>query len=244
MRASYVWRMDDVTPGMNWRRFWRFLDLFRRCGVVPLVGVVPDNRDPALGVEPDNPEFWQVLRELTREGAIESAQHGYRHEDVTDGRRGAPSEFAGLAYPEQAEKIRRGRERLRREGIATDIWMAPFHSFDAATLAALVGQGFRFVSDGSGLYPVEDQGLVFVPQQLWRPRRMPFGVFTVCLHTNSVDDALYDAIERFLKSGARSVRFTDAARMIGRSATARAANVGFAVAWRLLMRLKRSRGAR
>src|SRR2546430_1019667 len=103
-------------------------------------------------------QLWQTLRELGKERAVEFAQHGHQHLRVPGT---SPSEFKGLPLDEQAEKIRRGQEVLRREGIATPIWMAPYHSFDRATLQALVQRGFRFVSDGNGLYPVEQGGLVF-----------------------------------------------------------------------------------
>jgi predicted deacetylase len=240
--ARYVWRIDDVTPGMERARFQAFIDLFRRRGVVPLLGVVPENRDPDLCREPDDPRFWQTLRNLGEGGAVEFAQHGHQHLSVT--RRVAPSEFAGLSYAQQVEKIARGQETLRREGIPTDVWMAPYHSFDEATLEAIRSRGFRFVSDGAALYPFEQRGLVFVPQQLWRPRRFPFGVFTVCLHTNRPDNGLYRSVEQFLESGARSIRFTEAAAAVAGGVRERAVNLAFAQAWRLLRRLKRPTSTR
>ena len=244
MQARYVWRMDDVTPGMDWSRFWRFIDLFRTHGVVPLLGIVPDNRDLDLRREPDHPRFWHTLRELGTEAAVEFAQHGYQHLDVRGPRGGAmprtpPSEFAGLPYPQQVEKIRLGQEILRREGIHTNVWMAPFHSFDETTSRALVSRGFRCVSDGAGLYPVERAGLVFVPQQFWRPRRMPFGIYTICLHTNGADDRLHHAVEAFLESGAKSIRFTEAAAAARRSWTQAAVNFAFEQVFRLLLPVKR-----
>ena len=41
-------RMDDITPDMNWDNFYFFQELFRETGITPLLGVVPDNRDPKL----------------------------------------------------------------------------------------------------------------------------------------------------------------------------------------------------
>jgi len=242
MGARYVWRIDDVTPGMERTRFRAFIDLFRRRGVVPLLGVVPDNRDSALCLAPDDAAFWQTLRTLGDQSAVEFAQHGYQHLSVS--RRGPRSEFAGHPYAEQLEKIGRGQDILRREGIHTDIWMAPYHSFDEATLEALLSRGFRFVSDGAALYPFEQRGLVFVPQQLWRPRRFPFGVLTVCLHTNDADDGTFRSVERFLESGAQSIRFTEAAALVAGGVTERAVNVAFAPAWRLLLWLRRGASSR
>lgn len=242
MGARYVWRMDDVSPGMDWARFWSFVNLFRQYRVVPLLGVVPDNRDPDLSRSRDDPRLWERLRQLHVEGAVDVAQHGYQHLALSraSGAVTRRTEFAGLPYPEQLQKIRLGQEKLRENGIRTDIWMAPFHSFDDVTLQALVDSGFRCVSDGRGLYPFKRRGLVFVPQQLWRPRRMPFGVFTICLHTSDGDDQVYGSVQAFLRSGTRSIRFTEAAAMAGGGMGRSAANVAFGQALRLLRALRRT----
>ena len=52
-----AFRMDDITPGMHWRRFEQFVALFDAHGVKPLLGVVPENRDPKLDVGPQNAGF-------------------------------------------------------------------------------------------------------------------------------------------------------------------------------------------
>src|SRR5262249_51515409 len=47
----------------------------------------------------------------------------------------------------------------------------------------LVSLGVKTISDGMSLYPYRDaQGVFWVPQQLWRFREAPFGVWTVCMH--------------------------------------------------------------
>jgi len=69
--------------------------------------------------------------------------------------------------------------------VVPDVWVAPAHSFDAITLEELAERGVRFVSDGYSLFPhLDERGLLWVPQQLGRFRRMPFGLWTVCLHHN------------------------------------------------------------
>ena len=121
------------------------------------------------------------------------------------------SEFAGLPYKEQYERIRRGKEIMNSKGLYTDIWMAPGHSFDQNTLKALKDSGFRYLTDGTALYPFKRNDLVFVPQQLWQPRPFSFGVFTICLHSNIADDTLYHKVKRHIKSGAEIISFKDAA---------------------------------
>ena len=41
-------RLDDITPDMDWERFLKFKALLDRYQVKPLIGVVPQNRDPGL----------------------------------------------------------------------------------------------------------------------------------------------------------------------------------------------------
>jgi hypothetical protein len=52
-----------------------------------------------------------------------------------------------------------------------------------------LGLGLTTISDGMSLYPHRDsKGALWIPQQLWRFRRAPFGVWTVCIHPK---DKLY-----------------------------------------------------
>ncbi len=37
-------RMDDIAPGMDWKKFNDFKELLDEYGIKPLIGVVPDNR--------------------------------------------------------------------------------------------------------------------------------------------------------------------------------------------------------
>jgi predicted deacetylase len=239
MAATYVYRMDDIAPGMDWERFYRHIDLFRRYGVRPLLGVVPDNRDDKLDPGPREPRFWEILRELLNEGAVELAQHGFQHRYVSEhaglwGPRygfSAKSEFAGLPLEEQRAAIERGRAIMREQGCASDVWMAPSHTFDRNTLTALAECGFRGVTDGIALYPFDLAGLRFVPQQLWGPKQLSHGVWTICLHPNVPDDRLFAAIERHLQQGARVVPFSEAVSRSPRIHD-RLANALFRVAYR------------
>jgi len=218
MAASFVYRLDDITPDMRWAEFWSWIELFRRHAVRPLLGVVPDNRDPRLACEPPRADFWTVLRQLRSDGLVEIAQHGYQHlyETRTAGLLGRSygfspqSEFAGLPRDRQEAKIRAGRAILEQQGLTTDVWMAPSHSFDVATLQALAGSGFGAVTDGIALAPFRSHGLIFVPQQLWRPHALPFGVWTVCLHPNEADPDVRRAVGEHLASGVRVVAFSEA----------------------------------
>ena len=213
--------MDDIAPGMSRARFWKYIELFGKFHVKPLLAVVPDNRDPALSVDREDPDFWKILRQLVEQEAVELAQHGFRHlyESARYGLLGrrygfAPrSEFAGLPFETQLAKIENGRSIMRAEGLESDAWVAPSHSFDRETLRALASSGFRALSDGIALYPFRRGGLVWVPQQLWKPKRVPLGVWTICLHANTADDDEIDEIRAHLRSGARVISFSESCRL-------------------------------
>jgi hypothetical protein len=125
--------------------------------------------------------------------------HGYQHVYSTkfSGLVGINrySEFAGVPAGEQEEKLRRGLQILRSQGIEPKAWIAPAHSFDEATVKALVQLGINKLSDGFNLFPHTDRhGMLWIPQQLWRFRPLPFGIWTVCLHHNGWSQ---ERIERF-----------------------------------------------
>jgi predicted deacetylase len=215
-KACCIYRIDDITPGMNWGKFYKFLGLFQKYHVVPLIGVVPDNKDPNLTVQKEEAAFWKIIKRLKDEGKIEVSQHGYQHKYITDNIQPfhrfcgfkPQSEFYGLSYMIQYEKIKAGKEIFERNGIEVDTWMAPGHSFDRNTIKALRKLRFRAVTDGIGLFPVKKKEMTFVPQQLWGPEKSYIGVKTICLHLNSADDEMYHRVEEHLKSDSGIVPFS------------------------------------
>ena len=215
-KGCCVYRIDDITPGMDWGKFNRYMGLFQKYHVVPLLGVVPDNKDPNLTVGKEEKAFWKIIKKLKDEGKIEVSQHGYQHVYTTDGIQPflrfcgfkPQSEFYGLGYMRQYEKIKAGKDIFHQNGIDVDIWMAPGHSFDRNTVKVLKKLKFKAITDGIGLFPEKKNGIIFVPQQVWGPVRSRIGVKTVCLHLNSSDEELFNSIEQHLKSDPRIVPFS------------------------------------
>ena len=189
MTTRFVIRFDDVTPGMAWSKFAPFDALAQELNIPYLIGVVPDCRDPALSVEPHRADFWDFVRERVARGWTVS-QHGHTHHYVTAERGllgiGKKSEFAGLPFAEQKEKLAAGKNILVREGVWQPVFMAPSHSFDENTLKALDDLGFESLTDGYGFYPYKIRGLLAVPQLFSKPIGFGFGVETVCLHVNTL----------------------------------------------------------
>ncbi|MGD9804034.1 MAG: DUF2334 domain-containing protein [Hyphomicrobiaceae bacterium] len=186
--AKYLIRLDDICPTMNWDTWREIEKTLVEHDVKPVLAVVPDNRDPKLRVDEPHPDFWHQVRVWQSRGWT-IGLHGYQHDYVTttSGYIGVNrySEFAGLSAKEQHEKIRLGIEIFRENGVKPQLWIAPAHTFDKHTLEALRAEGIDTVSDGFFPHPGwGEQGMFWVPQQLWRFRQMRRGVWTVCLHHN------------------------------------------------------------
>lgn len=186
--ARYLLRIDDITPTMAWSVFDEIERVLDAEGVRPIVAVVPDNKDAALDVEQPRADFWDRVRSWQAKGWT-IGLHGHRHQYVTRhaGLVGinTRSEFAGLPRAEQEFKIAAGLRIFREQGVRADAFVAPAHSFDRATIDALLQHDIRVLSDGHFRWPRRDRaGMVWVPQQLWRFRDAPPGLWTVCLHVN------------------------------------------------------------
>lgn len=213
MSRKVIIRMDDICPQMKRAPFYRMKDLLDRYNAKAIIGVVPDCKDQSLNLEDEDPEFWHMIKELQNNGWT-IAMHGCYHVYVTkengyisDNKR---SEFAGLSYQQQLEKIQYGKEKLREEGIITDVFMAPSHSYDKNTLLALKAAGFRYITDGLTSKPYEHMGLVFIPciePKIINANRL----MTVCYHTNMIAESRYKETEELLKAHRDEViSFSDA----------------------------------
>jgi hypothetical protein len=172
---------------MNWSTWAEIEAVLRRAEVRPILAVVPDNRDPHLNVGPPKADFWDQVRRWQADG-WSIGLHGFCHvyESPNAGLLGlnGRSEFAGLSRFAQATKLDQGLAIFERERIRVDCWVAPGHSFDRVTVELLRERGVTVISDGFFRRPVRWHGVIWVPQQLWRFRAMPAGVWTVCFHHN------------------------------------------------------------
>jgi predicted deacetylase len=249
MSARYIFRLDDITPGMQWGKFWALLSLLHAHNIKPLLGIVPDNQDPSLEVSSPRHDFWAVMRQLQEEDRVDFAQHGYQHTlyPTPGAAMLGPdlgikemSEFAGFPHEIQRQKIKNGREILQRNGIHTSAWMAPNHTFDHNTLTALRQEGFQSITDGIALFPYSTHGLIFIPQQSWNPRWMPCGVQTICFHTNEITPGAVRSLRHFLRRPYNFSRFSEEVRAFTTcSATATMLDSIFYHGYRTLRRLRR-----
>jgi hypothetical protein len=239
--AQYLFRLDDACPQSD-QVLWRRLEtLFDQYGIKPLVAIIPDCQDPDFAKYPVDGQFWDRARIWQAKGwAI--GLHGFEHRFRTKHRGLVPfnaySEFAGLPLADQQTMIAQGYRLLRQQGLEPGFFVAPAHSFDRDTLRALESQTpIRRLSDGLATMPFKRFGFDWTPQQLWRPRQLKNGLWTICLHPNEMTDHDFMAIAQFLEREA--VNFGDWAVM---AAPQRTFNLGdwlFGTAFLVARRFKR-----
>jgi peptidoglycan/xylan/chitin deacetylase (PgdA/CDA1 family) len=167
----------------------------------PIVAVIPDNQDVTLHHGPPLADFWGRMRRWQANGWT-IGLHGYQHRYVTksSGIIGVNrfSEFAGLPFDEQYQKLKAAKTIFQRELLDADIWVAPAHSFDWNTVRVLKQLEMHTISDGLHLWPYRDEGgLLWIPQQLGNFHKMGPGVWTVCLH---LDDPAHADMRAFRKN--------------------------------------------
>jgi hypothetical protein len=177
-------------------------------GICPLVAVIPECRDPKMMCAPADAAFWDRVRRWQQKGwaiALHGLHHLY-HSDPAGTSSLVPfkreGEFVGIAADRQREMIRRAWSIFDARGVTPDFFVAPSHSFDLATLEALrVETPIRKISDGLSYRPFRRYGFAWYPQQLWHFRKMPFGLWTVNFHPNTMSsedvDTTIMAVRRF-----------------------------------------------
>jgi len=194
--AKYIIRLDDACPTMlleNWLLLERLFDEY---AVRPVVGVIPDNRDPELIKSAIDSGFWTRIRQWQDKG-WEIAMHGLHHVYHPISQGGKPllpladkSEFVGLSLYQQKQMLRQAYSIMSGSGVFPRAFMAPSHTFDLLTLQALrEATEIRIITDGHALFPYEENGFKWLPQQLWRYYDMPFGIWCICLHPNTMSKA-------------------------------------------------------
>lgn len=231
-KAKYIIRLDDISWDMDYLKFNKMIQILTKYGIKPLIGVIPKNEDfkfKQLDNRMQEEEFWKLVKKLHSEHGWQIALHGYEHRYVTceSGVLGINprSEFAGIEEEEQYSKINLGKKILVDQGLKISAFMAPGHSFDNNTLKSLKKNGIYAVTDGYGIYPYMNEGMIFVPQLCAKPRKMPFGVYTFCFHTNMMNDNDFHILEDFIKNNVENIiSFDEAATLINNSITIKCLN--------------------
>lgn len=205
MSSKYIIRLDDACPTMDREKWLKVEEILSKYNVKPIVAVIPNNKDQSLLLNSIDDNFWSetILRWKNRKWDI--ALHGFDHLYITNNGGLVPknkdSEFAGVSLELQENKIKEGVEIFKKHNIEPKIWVAPSHSFDENTLLALKKHSkIDIVSDGISIYPYKYLGFKWIPQQLSNFQKKKQGVWTICLHPNTMPNNLYLKLEAFLKA--------------------------------------------
>ena len=199
MKSTYIVRLDDAHPGQSAHGWDQMQQILEELNIKPIVAIIPDNQDSAIdyggACETD---FWEKARQWRSMG-WGIAVHGLHHLLRTGHRSILPisahSEFSGKSLDKQLSMLTKAVDILRSQECTPEYFVAPAHGFDEQTLAALkLLTPPLIVSDGFGFRPYVKDGIKFIPQQLWRGRWFPFGVWTICLHPSAMTQ---DDIARF-----------------------------------------------
>ena len=203
-------RMDDISENMNWDLMDKCESLFDKHNIKPLLGVIPLNKDPELLKHPKNLKFWERVTNWQNKG-WEITMHGCNHEytQISDRKDifnyGGYSEFYGLDYSEQLNKVKVGLEEFKKRKIDVRSFFAPNHVYDDNTLKALKDSGIKIIIDGYGLFPYNKFDLLFIPQLFYKEIFLPFGIQSTQIHLNYWDDKYFLNFEKFISKNYKKI---------------------------------------
>ena len=199
----YLIRFDDINPRMNWVKFNKLKKIIDKYSIKSILGVIPECEDKTISKYPENKNYLNQLKEMKSNGDL-IAQHGYKHimDSNNKGLFGnfKTSEFAGLDYKTQYERIEKGKNILVNNEIWEPIFMAPAHSFDNTTLKVLRKLNFESITDGFSRFPYRENGIKFIPQlsSMPLPTYLPL-VSQLCIHVNTLDDKKLNYLINFIE---------------------------------------------
>lgn len=202
-KVSYIVRLDDASDYMSLDKWEAFFDIFDTYGVKPIVAVIPHVEDKKLIADhPFISDFWERVDAWQQKGYV-IALHGYNHVYTTKKsgiiKKNQRSEFAGVSYKKQADKIKKGWQIFKEHGIVSKVFVAPAHSFDENTLKALRAEtDIRMVSDGFTHDTFHYKGMYWIPQQISRPEEKESGVWTICYHPETAEQWQLYELKQFI----------------------------------------------
>lgn len=201
--AKYIIRLDDACEKMNLTNWEKIEILFDKYNIKPLVGIIPNCQDKEMEKYEKNLYFWNNVKKWQKKKWT-IALHGYDHVYISNEGGVNPihkrSEFAGVAYELQTEKIKKGYESLLKKGVNPQVFFAPSHTFDINTINILQNEtNIRIISDTFSLKPYKEKGMIFIPQQFGKVRKFPIGIITFCYHPNTMTEIDFEYLEDFLK---------------------------------------------
>ena len=202
--SKYIMRLDDASDYMDVEKWEKVKCLLDKYHVKTVFGIIPHNQDESMvSCYEKDESFWEKMNQWVKEGWT-PALHGYDHRYITEDGGINPvnyrSEFAGLSYERQCEKLEKGYAILEDHGIIPEIFFAPSHTFDDNTLKALSAKTrIHTISDTIAFDTYYDKGFYFLPQQSGAVRKLPFRLVTFCYHPNVMTEQDFERLEQFLE---------------------------------------------
>ncbi|MCT7511880.1 MULTISPECIES: DUF2334 domain-containing protein [Aliarcobacter] len=203
---AYLIRLDDITEGTNWEYFKQLEEVFDKHNIKPILGVVPDNQDKEIENQEQKIKrevFFNIIR-ICQKKYYTIAMHGVKHilqetkikSIVNINNYG---ELVDCTYDEKLSQLQYGKKILENENIYVNVYMPPAHWIDKDTLEVLRILNIKYITDGLFVYPKKINDVWFIPQQIWRPRNIKIpGIFTICLHINSMNQKNIDDVKAFI----------------------------------------------
>lgn len=211
MRTLLFIRLDDICETMNLSNFLRAKELLDRYEIKPLLGIVPFNQDPVLQVAEVDSEYLKRITEC-KDAGWSIAMHGTYHVYDTTAKglvtKRPKSEFAGKPLTEQIALLKKGKEKMRQDGLDTDIFFAPGHSYDKNTVRALRETGFTVISDGRSHRKYRWLDMDFVPVRYfgWDLKKIKRGTLTSVFHLNGMSEADFEMMEEYIRRNREVIR--------------------------------------
>lgn len=213
-RSKYLIRLDDASPYSDLKKWNRLEKIFDKYEVKPIIASIPDNKDKTIKYSSPNSKYWEWIKCMDKKG-WSIALHGYQHlfHKIDRKKNIFPyygrSEFSGLSLKEQRDKIRKGFKIFKKNNIKPTVWVAPGHCFDSITLKALkLETDIKIISDGIAFNQYKKFDFHFIPQQLWNYKVRPFGLWTICLHPDTMSLNEINVFEKSIEFLSKKNRIT------------------------------------
>ena len=213
--SKIIFRIDDVAHNMEWKSFFKVINLLNKYKIKPILGVIPNNRDKEFKkYSRCKFNFWKKMFYFQKSG-YEIAMHGYQHiyssishNDYLN--HGGNTEFSGYPYKNQLHKLISAKKIFNKNKIKVETFFAPNHTFDNNTISALNDINIKNVIDGYGIAPYSYKNLTFFPQLFYNLKTFPFGFQTVQLHTNYFKNKDFIFLKNFLENNKNKIfNFSD-----------------------------------
>jgi hypothetical protein len=167
---TVVFRYDDFSSFSSTSIETKLLNAFHIHQAIGTFGAIPFVVDGvAEDPTPQNnmpltQEKIDILRKAIKQKVVEVALHGTTHQTIGEKGTYGWTEFAGLEYSTQVDKITRGKNYLEEKlGIKIATFIPPWNSYDLNTLLALEALEFETISSGIRCYTNSPTKLKFLP---------------------------------------------------------------------------------